>query len=238
MTPGAGRRRHRPIRAVPAAIALAFLVLAPVPRLAAQGLGAYEIAPAPSGEIPVPAPFDSVPLQDPDDPLAIPGEAPGSEFQSAEPIVSQDLDALPDPVKRTRQLIMDAARRGDFEALRPLIGTGEDTTQLSLGGFDGDPIAFLKTLGGDPDGYEILAILLEVLERGYAISDPGTPNEIYVWPYFVAVNLDELDPAQKVDLFKLVTSGDFADMKDFGSYIFYRVGITPDGRWRFFVSGD
>ena len=34
------------------------------------------------------------------------------------------------------------------------------------------------------------------------------------------------------------TGGDYEDMKNFGAYIFYRAGITPDGRWRFFVSGD
>jgi len=27
-------------------------------------------------------------------------------------------------------------------------------------------------------------------------------------------------------------------MKAFGTYIFYRVGITPDGHWAFFVAGD
>jgi hypothetical protein len=27
-------------------------------------------------------------------------------------------------------------------------------------------------------------------------------------------------------------------MKQFGAYIFYRVGIAPDGQWAFFVAGD
>ena len=38
--------------------------------------------------------------------------------------------------------------------------------------------------------------------------------------------------------FRLPTHGDFEDMKSFGAYNFYRVGITPQGRWRFFVAGD
>ena len=33
-------------------------------------------------------------------------------------------------------------------------------------------------------------------------------------------------------------SGDYDDMKSYGAYIFYRVGITPDGHWQFFVAGD
>ena len=37
---------------------------------------------------------------------------------------------------------------------------------------------------------------------------------------------------------EIVTAGDFDDMKQFGAYIFYRVGITPAGQWTFFVAGD
>ena len=50
--------------------------------------------------------------------------------------------------------------------------------------------------------------------------------------------LDRLDAKQRVELFKIVTAGDYDDMKQFGAYIFYRVGITPDGHWSFFVAGD
>jgi hypothetical protein len=68
--------------------------------------------------------------------------------------------------------------------------------------------------------------------------DAGTADEMYVWPYFFAVPLDKLNAQQRVELFKIVTAGDYDDMKTYGSYIFYRVGITPDGRWSFFVAGD
>ena len=68
--------------------------------------------------------------------------------------------------------------------------------------------------------------------------DKGTENELYVWPYFFALPLEQLSAMQKVELFRLVTYGDYQDMKDFGGYIFYRVGITPSGRWEFFVAGD
>ena len=37
---------------------------------------------------------------------------------------------------------------------------------------------------------------------------------------------------------RLVTAGDVASMQEFGSYNFYRVGITPDGQWKFFIGGD
>jgi len=154
------------------------------------------------------------------------------------PEVSYDLEALPFPTRRMRQLLLEAAYAGDIGKLRQLIGVGDDATQLSFGGTDGDPIEFLKQESGDEDGYEILAILSEVLEAGYVHLDAGTENELYVWPYFFALPLDSLNAEQKVELFRIVTYGDFQDMKEFGGYIFYRVGISPTGRWAFFVAGD
>ncbi|MDS1134695.1 hypothetical protein [Nitratireductor indicus] len=154
------------------------------------------------------------------------------------PEVLYDLDKLPEPVRRMHDLIVEACKTGDLEQLRPLIGMGEDATQLSLGGIEGDPLQFLRELSGDDEGQEIMAILLEVLQAGYVHADVGTPSELYVWPYFFAVPLDSLDKRQRVELFTLVTAGDYEEMKNFGAYVFYRVGITPEGHWAFFVAGD
>jgi hypothetical protein len=77
-----------------------------------------------------------------------------------------------------------------------------------------------------------------VLEAGFVRLYPGTDHESYVWPYFFAVPLEELTAPQRVELFTLVTAGDYEEMKNFGAYIFYRVAITPEGRWVFFVAGD
>jgi len=154
------------------------------------------------------------------------------------PPVEYDLSKLPEPVRRMRDLIVEACKSGDIEKLRPLIGSGDTITQLSLTDIEGDPVTFLKGLSGDTEGQEILAILQEVLDAGYVRLDPGTPQELYVWPYFFAYPLAKLDARQRVELFKIVTAGDYEDMKQFGTYIFYRVGITPQGRWTFFVAGD
>jgi hypothetical protein len=154
------------------------------------------------------------------------------------PEIVYDVAKLPEPVRRKRETIIEACKTGDLEKLRPLFDTGEDATQLSLGGIDGDPIAFLRDLSGDKEGQEILAILEEVLSAGYVHMDAGTQNDMYVWPYFFAVPLEKLTAPQRVELFKIVTAGDYEDMKTYGTYIFYRVGITPDGRWSFFVAGD
>lgn len=171
------------------------------------------------------------------DEQASPDAAPD---RTAEPPaeILRDLSVLPEPTRRMRELILEATKSGDIEKLRPLLGTGDSATQLSLSGIDGDPIAFIKELAGDEGGQEILAILEEVLEAGFVHLDANTANDIYVWPYFFAVPLETLTPPQRVELFRIVTAGDYEEMKSYGTYIFYRVGITPKGEWSFFVAGD
>jgi hypothetical protein len=185
--------------------------------------------------------------ESPDGDTAQPGdEAPAQEGdaqaqpddETAVPEVSYDLAALPEPVRRMHGLLLEACRSADIEKLRPLLGNGDDATQISLGEVEGDVIDFLKQSSGDGQGLEILAILEEVLSAGYVHADSGQPEELYVWPYFFAVPLDKLTNRQQVELYKIVTSSDVEEMKTFGAYIFYRVGITPEGRWAFFVAGD
>ncbi len=191
---------------------------------------------------PLPAPETGAP--EPEQPASEPGEeqsqplAPTDGQEAALPEIIYDLSRLPEPVARMRQLIVEACRSGDPENLRPLIGMGDGATQLALGSIEGDPIAFLREISGDETGQEILAILLEILEAGFVHLEPGTRNEVYVWPYFFALPLESLEAPQRVELFKIVTAGDYEDMKNFGAYNFYRTGITPDGQWVFFVAGD
>ena len=175
----------------------------------------------------------AAPVGDPNDPAR-----PHLDANEPIPPVEYDLSKLPEAVRITHDKIVEAAKSGKPENLRALIGSGEDTTDLSLGENSDDPMKYLLSLSGDEGGQEILAILLEIMESGYVHLDIGTPQELYVWPYFFAVPLDKLDEKQRVELFKIVTSGDVDDMKSFGSYIFYRAGISPDGKWRFFLAGE
>jgi len=154
------------------------------------------------------------------------------------PLVEYDVEKLPEPVRRMRNLLIEACKSGDIEKLRPLVGTGTRGPQLSLSETPDDQIAFLKAASGDGEGREILAIMEEVLEAGYVHLDAGTPEEIYVWPYFFGLALDRLDPRQRVELYKIITAGDYDEMVTFNTYIFYRLGITPAGEWAFFVTGE
>lgn len=152
--------------------------------------------------------------------------------------VLYDINKAPEAVRRMRQLIVEAAASGDIERLRPLLGKGVTETQVSIVESEEGPVETLKGQSGDSDGIEVLAILLDVLATGFVHVGQGTPDEMYVWPYFAEKPLAGLTPPEKVELLRIVTAGDFSDMQEFGSYNFYRVGITPDGQWKFFVTGD
>ena len=83
-------------------------------------------------------------------------------------------------------------------------------------------------------GVDLAEIPREQAPCSYAIGD----NEIFVWPYFTQVDLTQLTKTQLVELFELVTAGDYQRMVGNGSYDFYRVGLSPEGRFEFFVAGD
>jgi hypothetical protein len=173
---------------------------------------------------------------------AEPPDAPGNGTTgpaSAEPppTIEYDMEKLPVPVRRLREQILEAAKTGDIEKLRPIVDANDEPPQFGFTQAD-DPIAYLKSQSGDAEGREILAILSEVLEAGYVHVDVGTTEEMYIWPYFARYPLDKLTAPQMVEMFKLLTAGDYEDMKSYGTYLFYRLGITPTGEWSYFVEGD
>ncbi|CAN7237429.1 hypothetical protein [Neorhizobium sp. LjRoot104] len=151
--------------------------------------------------------------------------------------IIRDMTKLPAPVKHMREQLVEAAASGDITRLRALMGTGATQTQVMNGEFE-DPIETLKSFSGDADGQEILAILLDILSTGAAHFDVGTPDEAYVWPYFAGKPLSTLTPPERVDLLRIVTAGDLAGMEENGNYNFFRAGISPDGKWKFFSGGD
>ncbi|WP_034854274.1 hypothetical protein [Sinorhizobium sojae] len=241
--------RAAPVRLV--TLLLASVVLSSTAAAPAFALSELQPAPAPAAneqneapaEAPEEAPAEAAPLEIPTpDPLVNePAEETVEEAvpEVVEPVeVLTDVSKLPAPVARMRELIVEAAASGDIERLRPLLGKGPTQTQVSGTAGEEDPIAVLKGLSGDQEGVEILAILLDVLSTGFVLADKGTPEEAYIWPYFAEKPLSSLTPPEKVDLFRLVTAGDFAGMEELGNYNFYRVGIAPDGRWKFLVAGD
>lgn len=149
--------------------------------------------------------------------------------------IIRDMAKLPAPVGRIRTLINDAAATGDIEKLRPLAAF--DPAQMQVGA-EGDAIEAIKSLSGDPDGQEIMAILMDLLQTGAARINIGKPDEMYVWPYFVGKPINTLTAPERVELLRIITAGDLMAMEEGNSYNFYRIGITPTGQWKVFAGGD
>ena len=196
----------------------------------------------PGTAVPGPPPDPLEPLPPVDAEPAAPGGAPDSEASepadtSGLPPVLRNPADLPEPVRLMRDQLIAAARTGDIERLRPLMQEQPEPPSVAFGD-PGDPISYLKSLATDANGREVLAILLEVLESGSVRVGAGTAEEFYVWPYFAQYPLDTLTPEQLVELFTLLTAADYEDMRSYGTYTFFRVGIAPDGRWLFFLAGD
>ena len=170
-------------------------------------------------------------------PKAAPTEGKAQVGDTLKVEAISDLSRLPEKVRQTRQRVLEAAKSGDLNKVATVMQSNEMMPVFSFGS-DKNPVEFWKSSYPDSDGIEALAILSELLEMPFVHLDKGTPQEMYVWPYFYAMPLAGLTPEQKVELFRLVTGADWKEMLDFGAYIFFRVGIAPDGVWHFYVAGD
>jgi hypothetical protein len=214
-------------RAVLAALA-AVLAFSPAVAFAATKVETQTITVAPGeagGDSDTPAPSPGIPQDSATD---------STQAQPVDlPKVEYDLGNLPAPVAELRRKIIEAAATGDPEKLRAVIQENGNP-QFGPDG-SGDPIGYLKLQSGDGEGREMLAILSEVLEAGYVHVDVGTPDEMYIWPYFARYPIDKLTPPQLVELFKLVYAGDYEDMLPDGVYTYFRVGVAPDGKWKYFT---
>jgi hypothetical protein len=137
---------------------------------------------------------------------------------------------LPAAVERTRASLLEAARTGDYEQLRPLV---PDALEYTFGGpVEGGAIAFWQRLEND-SGASPIQILAGLLELPYTLH-----RGIYVWPFAFDKQPDELTEYDR----GLLESVGGEDLREhFGEgigYLGWRTGIEPDGDWVFFVAGD
>jgi hypothetical protein len=165
------------------------------------------------------------------------GEA-GGRLEKPEPAdknpeVLYDLNTLPDPVKRTVNAIAEAAASGDIERMRAVLEQNELKPMVSPTNVE-DPIEYWKKASADGMGREVLAAMLNVLASGFVHVGKGQ-NELYVWPYFAESNLALLTPAQEVELYRIMSPSIAVSMKQSGKYSYYRLGISPEGVWHYFL---
>ncbi|MBN8943590.1 MAG: hypothetical protein J0H01_29050 [Rhizobiales bacterium] len=186
--------------------------------------------PAPAGAAPAPA---AAPAPSATPPQATPRRAP----QPVSIDLLPDNEDLRERVGHTREKLILAARSGNIERLAVVFQMNETMPVFSRGP-ERDPVAFWKQASGDGQGHEILAILLNILDLPAAVINKGTPQEMTVWPYLAHVPLDRLTPQQSVDLYRLMTAQDVRDMRVLNAWVFWRLGIGPDGTLHYFLAGE
>jgi len=148
--------------------------------------------------------------------------------------------AFPAPVEEMRQAILAAAHSGRIEDLQVPLDWNELKPDIAATAVD-DPIAFWKKESGDGEGREILAVLADILEMRPAELPLGKDlenNIVYVWPYLAEAKLDQLTPAEEVDLLRLVSPEKAKAMRAAKKWTWWRLAIGADGTWHSFRKED
>ena len=147
---------------------------------------------------------------------------------------------LPAPVQEMREAILTAVRSGNIDDLRPALEWNELRPHIADQPVD-DPIAYWKTISGDGQGREILAILADILDCAHVALPIGKDienNLVFVWPALAEADLARLTPQQEVALYRLVTPAEVKAMRENKRWQWWRLAIGADGTWHSFHKAD
>lgn len=171
--------------------------------------------------------------------LSLPAFAQDADEQYVWPTpeISDDISALPEPVRATRQALIDAARSGDIEALQAIIAAQNGPPNVSFGTPD-DAVAYLKDVSEDDEGRQILGLLVDLFDQPYAFYPDSGGATNYIWPYLAEMDPNNLTPEQQVDAYRLLDSEEIEELKQFGAWYYWRTVISESGEWSAFVAGD
>ncbi len=229
--------RHR-------ATAIALLAGAGIVLAACGGAGATELGAVADGPF-VGAPVDDTadPPRDgsprADDDAPVDGEpvdgAPsgpattGDCSASGATVEVRSSPGLPDEVAAMRDLLLDAALRCDEQLLRTAIDGSTMFTYTF--GTPGDAIGAWWEL--EAAGEQPFLRIAELLATTPALADGG---EVYVWPRVHTGRPQDTSDAAWAELGWLDGPAVAAAKRD--GHLDWRLGISVDGEWRFFVRGD
>lgn len=141
-------------------------------------------------------------------------------------------DDIPEPVVEKLRQIINTAPTCNFEALESI------TAEFFTASFGGGEPAELWT-NEEEQGYEPMYWLMAILDLPHATMETSD-GLMYIWPAAAAHDgpWDTTPEADQEALRALYDDDDFESFAQFGGYIGYRVGITENGDWSFFVAGD
>jgi hypothetical protein len=80
--------------------------------------------------------------------------------------------------------------------------------------------------------------LLHLLDMGHA-TIPGPAGEIYVWPAAHAYETwEQVDQDDLEELAMIHSEDELDSFASADGYLGWRLGISEDGTWLFFIAGD
>jgi hypothetical protein len=153
-------------------------------------------------------------------PAPVPDPAPAPE---PEP---DPLDSLSAAALETRLALLAAAEAGDWDAVAALIVDGTRFTSNFAG--DTDHIAYYRASEQD-----LTAEIVALLEGPFAQLD-----DLFIWPELHTRVPFVVADSERAALEDRYGAESLAQWEGAGSYLGWRIGITTDGDWLFFVAGD
>lgn len=152
----------------------------------------------------------------------------GSTCSAADMTPPGAQDGLPEAVAAKRDAIVDAAVACDIDGLVALTSAAGFTA--SFGADEATAVWTAAEARGEP----VLEALVAHLALPYRTSPEGT----YTWPSAFGPAWSTLSAAEMDALRELYTQEQLDSFAQFDGYIGWRIGITAEGEWTFFVSGD
>jgi hypothetical protein len=158
--------------------------------------------------------------------------APAADCSAAGLSQPNDQDGLPATVAEARLAIAAAAIACDYQTLATW-GGPDLNTSFGGGGFDNIP------MWEEEGTYPALELLVKLFDTPFAVQDFEDGPRYYVWPSaFVYDSWEEIPAADLEALLSVYTQEELDQYAEFGSYALWRIGISEDGEWKFFVAGD
>jgi hypothetical protein len=140
-------------------------------------------------------------------------------------------DELPAAVSETRSNILEAARAGDYNALRPVIELDRFLSDYGFGASQPDPVRQWARLGDKP-----LRTIAALLQMPHQVRETNE-GTLYQWPRF-GPDSDPVDMTadERRLLRQVMTEAEFRDaILPEAGYTAPRLGILADGTWWFFI---
>ena len=139
-------------------------------------------------------------------------------------------EGLPGKVEAKRQAIYRAALSRDYEKLAQ---EASPNLNYSFGGDEEGGVAGYMKLSEETEGKSAFDIIPILLKLPYAVK-----NNLYSWPSVFTIEPSKWTPEDVAMMKTFLTEKQIEDFRQFGGYIYYRLGITSAGEWTFYLAGD